>query len=234
MLAEVSRLPGVEIVVSPYSATGARQLNAADNTAYASVTMLKGSDTDAVVAVAEKIHSSAVDVQVGGAAFTKQPGGGATEGLGIIVAFLILLLVFRSIWGAVLPIITGVVGVSFIVAPMPMLRVFTDDPNLLSIGVRLLLIAAAFQLFDGPQAVATGVLRGVGDTRTPMVMNVVGHWVLGFPVGWALCFRYGWGVIGLWVGLSIGLTFVAVVLTVAWRRKSRNLALPATPALVAP
>ena len=115
-----------------------------------------------------------------------------------------------------------------------MLRAFTNDPYLLSIGVRLLSIAAAFQLFDGTQAVATGVLRGVGDTRTPMVMNVVGHWVLGFPVGWALCFRYGWGVIGLWVGLSIGLTFVAVVLTVAWRRKSRNLALPATPALVAP
>jgi MATE family multidrug resistance protein len=78
------------------------------------------------------------------------------------------------------------------------------------------------------------VLRGVGDTRTPMVMNVIGHWVFGFPVGWTLCFRYGWGVIGLWVGLSIGLTFVAVVLTVAWHWKSRNLALPVTPALVAP
>jgi MATE family multidrug resistance protein len=135
---------------------------------------------------------------------------------------------------AVGALITGVVGLSFIVAPMPMLRAFTNDPQLLSIGVRLLAIAAAFQLFDGTQAVATGVLRGVGDTRTPMVMNVIGHWVLGFPVGWALCFRYGWGVIGLWVGLSIGLTFVAVVLTLAWHWKSRHLALPVTPALAAP
>jgi MATE family multidrug resistance protein len=135
---------------------------------------------------------------------------------------------------AVGAIITGVVGVSFIVVPMPMLRAFTDDPALLSIGVRLLSIAAAFQLFDGTQAVATGVLRGVGDTRTPMIMNVIGHWVFGLPVGWALCFWYRWGVIGLWVGLSIGLTFVAVVLTVAWHRQSRNLALPVTPALVAP
>jgi MATE family multidrug resistance protein len=135
---------------------------------------------------------------------------------------------------AVGAIITGIVGTSFIFAPMPMLRAFTDDPQLLSIGARLLSIAAAFQLFDGTQAVATGVLRGVGDTRTPMVMNVIGHWVFGFPVGWALCFWYGWGVIGLWVGLSIGLTFVAAVLTVAWHRKSRNLALPVRPALVAP
>jgi MATE family multidrug resistance protein len=119
--------------------------------------------------------------------------------------------------------ITGIVGLSFIVVPMPMLRAFTSDPQLLSISVRLLAIAALFQLFDGTQAVATGVLRGVGDTRTPMVINVIGHWVFGLPIGWALCFRYGWGVAGLWVGLSIGLIFVAVVLTIAWHRKSRRL-----------
>jgi MATE family multidrug resistance protein len=130
--------------------------------------------------------------------------------------------------------VTGIVGASFIVAPMPMLRVFTGDPQLLSVGIRLLSIAAAFQLFDGTQAVATGVLRGIGDTRTPMVVNVLGHWVFGLPGGWALCFRYGWGVAGLWVGLSIGLIFVAAVLTVAWHRKSRNLVLPVIPAPVAP
>jgi len=120
--------------------------------------------------------------------------------------------------------ITAAVGVSFIVAPMPMLRPFTSDPQVLSIGVRLLSIAAVFQLFDGTQAVATGVLRGVGDTRTPMIMNVIGHWAFGLPVGWALCFRYGWGVAGLWIGLSIGLIFVATVLTLAWSWKSRGLA----------
>jgi MATE family multidrug resistance protein len=126
--------------------------------------------------------------------------------------------------------ITSIVGLSFIVAPMPMLRAFTDDSRLLAIGVRLLAIAAVFQLFDGTQAVLTGVLRGVGDTRTPMAFNVIGHWVLGLPIGWALCFRYGWGVAGLWVGLSIGLIFVAVVLTVAWHRKAQHLVLPLTAA----
>jgi MATE family multidrug resistance protein len=123
--------------------------------------------------------------------------------------------------------ITGVVGIAIVLAPRPLLRPFTADPQLLAIGVRLLWIAAAFQLFDGTQAVATGVLRGIGDTRTPMVVNVIGHWALGLPVGWALCFRYGWGVAGLWIGLSIGLIFVAAVLTIAWHLKSRAFILPA-------
>ena len=131
---------------------------------------------------------------------------------------------------AVGAIITGSIGVLLIVTPTPMLRVFTDDPQLLSIGVRLLSIAAVFQLFDGTQAVATGVLRGVGDTRTPMAVNVVGHWAFGLPAGWWLCFRRGWGVAGLWVGLSIGLIFVAAVLTVAWHRESRRFVLPVTSA----
>ncbi len=126
------------------------------------------------------------------------------------------------------------IGLSFLLVPVPMLRAFSNDPRILLIGVRLLAIAAAFQLFDGTQAVATGVLRGVGDTRTPMIMNIIGHWVFGLPIGYALCFQSGWGVAGLWVGLCIGLTFVAVVLTGAWHRKSRHLVLPVTPAPVAP
>jgi MATE family multidrug resistance protein len=124
-------------------------------------------------------------------------------------------------------VITASVGLLFILAPTPLLRVFTDDARVLSIGATLLAIAAAFQLFDGTQAVATGVLRGVGDTRTPMVMNVIGHWVLGLPTGYALCYWAGWGVAGLWVGLCVGLIFVAVVLTIEWHRRSTHLVLPA-------
>ncbi len=131
-------------------------------------------------------------------------------------------------------VIMAAVGLVFILAPTPLLRVFTSDARVLSIGTSLLAIAAAFQLFDGTQAVATGVLRGVGDTRTPMIMNVLGHWVFGLPVGYALCFRAGWGVSGLWVGLCIGLVFVAVVLTIAWHHRSRHLVLPVVPAPVAP
>ncbi len=96
--------------------------------------------------------------------------------------------------------------------PEPMLRSFTTDTRVIDIGVGLLAIAAAFQLFDGTQAVATGVLRGLGETRTPMIVNVIGHWVFGLPVGYALCFVFGWGVTGLWIGLSIGLVIVATTL----------------------
>jgi multidrug resistance protein, MATE family len=131
-------------------------------------------------------------------------------------------------------VIMSVVGILFIVAPTPLLRGFTSDTLVLTIAADLLAIAAAFQLFDGTQAVATGVLRGIGDTRTPMIMNVIGHWVLGLPVGYGLCFWAGWGVAGLWIGLSIGLIFCAVVLTIEWHRRTRHLRLPLQPAPVAP
>jgi MATE family multidrug resistance protein len=114
-------------------------------------------------------------------------------------------------------------GLMLFVFPIPLLGAFTRDPQVLAIGSRLLAIAAAFQLFDGTQAVATGVLRGIGDTRTPMIVNVVGHWMLGLPVGYALCFRYGWGVSGLWIGLSIGLAFCGVTLLIAWYRETRRI-----------
>ena len=117
-------------------------------------------------------------------------------------------------------------GLILFLFPVPMLRAFTTDVRVIGIGTRLLMIAAAFQLFDGTQAIATGVLRGLGDTRTPMVMNVIGHWVLGLPVGYALCFQFGWGVSGLWVGLSIGLVFCAIALTGTWIRRTRHVHLP--------
>jgi MATE family multidrug resistance protein len=115
------------------------------------------------------------------------------------------------------------IGVAFFALPVPMLRAFTNDARVIEIGVGLLYVAAAFQLFDGAQAVATGILRGTGETRTPMVTNVVGHWVLGLPVGYLLCFEYGWGVTGLWVGLSVGLVFVSTILVAVWWRKTRSM-----------
>ncbi len=116
------------------------------------------------------------------------------------------------------------IGTSLLAFRESLLRVFTSDGRLIAVGVQLLTIAAAFQLFDGVQAVATGVLRGTGDTRTPVYFNILGYWVLGLPVGYSLCFHYGWGVVGLWVGLSAGLILVALALTVAWTRKAGQIA----------
>ncbi len=115
-------------------------------------------------------------------------------------------------------------GLTFALAPQPLLRLFTADRAVLAIGRSLLLVAAGFQLFDGVQGVSTGVLRGLGDTRTPMFSNLAGHWLLGLPTGYLLCFVLGWGVIGLWVGLSVGLISVALVLITTWRRRSLALA----------
>lgn len=112
-------------------------------------------------------------------------------------------------------------AVVFVLAPHAILRLFTADPAVTGVGVTLLLVAALFQLFDGLQGVATGVLRGFGDTRTPMLWNLAGHWGVGLPVGYLLCFVWGWGVVGLWVGLSIGLTLVGAILVAIWWRRSR-------------
>jgi multidrug resistance protein, MATE family len=112
-------------------------------------------------------------------------------------------------------------GLVLIVMPAPLIGLFTTDTMTITIGSSLLLVASVFQLFDGLQVVGTGVLRGIGDTRTPMIFNLIGHWMIGLPVGWWLCFRAGWGVVGLWIGLSVGLTLVGIVLVGVWAKKSR-------------
>jgi MATE family multidrug resistance protein len=106
----------------------------------------------------------------------------------------------------------------FVSVPGWIIRAFTTDPAVGAVGVHLLYVAAVFQLFDGLQVVAIGALRGAGDTRTPMLWNLVGYWVLGLPVGYVLCFRYGQGAVGLWIGLSLGLIVVGSILLRAWMR----------------
>jgi MATE family multidrug resistance protein len=115
------------------------------------------------------------------------------------------------------------IGVALILSSTLLVSSFTNDPHVVTIGSRLLLLAGAFQLFDGTQAIVTGILRGIGDTRRPMIINIIGHWVLGLPVGSLLCFRQHWGVFGLWIGLSVGLVFTAFVLTVVWWQSARAL-----------
>jgi RND superfamily putative drug exporter len=112
MLGKVAHLPGVEAVVSPYTAAGAAQVSRSANTAYATVTLAKGADVKPVEQAADALRGAGIDVQAGGTAFTPQPGAShGTEVIGILAALVILLLVFRSIWAAALPVITGVTGV---------------------------------------------------------------------------------------------------------------------------
>ena len=117
----------------------------------------------------------------------------------------------------------AVSGLAFLTIPHQILRIFTTNSVVIGSGVTLLYVAAVFQLFDGLQVVATGILRGAGDTRTPMICNLIAHWFLGLPTGYILCFVVGWGVLGLWMGLSVGLILVGVVLLLVWSRKVMQL-----------
>ena len=111
--------------------------------------------------------------------------------------------------------------VLFATAPTPLVRIFTDDPGVIAVGSAVLLIAAVFQLFDGLQTVTTGALRGLGQTRVPMFANLVGHWLLGLPLGYYLCFERGMGVEGLWIGLALGLILIGATLIGVWHSESR-------------
>jgi MATE family multidrug resistance protein len=119
----------------------------------------------------------------------------------------------------------ALMAVTLLIIPRVLIGFFTQDEDVLTLGSSLLFVAAVFQLFDGLQGVTTGALRGLGDTRTPMITNLAGHWLVGLPVGYTLCFVAGLGVIGLWIGLSVGLTVVGIILLAVWRKRIAALGL---------
>lgn len=113
----------------------------------------------------------------------------------------------------------------FLVAPRPLIALYTSDSRVLRVGPGLLGLAALFQIFDGIQTVSTGALRGLGETRIPMLANLVGYWVLGLPLGFSLCFLLHWGIYGTWIGLTLALIVIASTLLLRWRRDSERIAL---------
>ena len=113
-------------------------------------------------------------------------------------------------------------GLVFVSFPRQIARIYSPDPTVIFVGARLLLVAAAFQLFDGVQTVATGALRGSGDTRTPMFANLVAYWFIGLPAGYFLCFHLGWGAFGVWLGLCAGLMMIGTVLVLTWHNRLRT------------
>ena len=153
--------------------------------------------------------ASAAAVRVGQAVGRRDPRGAASAGwtaIAIGVGFM------------------ASAAIVFLIMPRRLIRFFTDDAGVLETGVSLLFVAAVFQLFDGLQGVTTGALRGLGDTRTAMLWNLAGHWVVGLPLGYLLCFRWGVGLVGLWWGLSAGLMICGVALILVWTREGTRLA----------
>ncbi len=148
--------------------------------------------------------SSAAAVIVGHAVGRKDPAGVRRASL----AALIVGAGFMS-----------VTAVTFISIPGLLTGIYTTNADVIRLAVLLLPIAGVFQIFDGVQVVCLGVLRGLGDTRVPMFVAILGFWCLGIPVSLWLAFGWNLGAIGLWWGLVAGLAIVAVILAIRVRQR---------------
>jgi len=103
----------------------------------------------------------------------------------------------------------------------PIARLFTGNGQVIALAAQLLVLAAAFQLSDGLQVASAGALRGLKDTRLPMLITVLAYWGTGLPLAWALGFPLGVGPPGVWVGLIAGLTVAGVLLLARFARRAR-------------
>lgn len=116
--------------------------------------------------------------------------------------------------------VAALVIVMFLAIPETLIGAFLTDgsveaSDIVAYGVGLLLVTALFQIPDGVQVVALSLLRGIKDTKVPMILAVISYWVIGMPVAYILGFVWGYGGVGIWAGLVIGLTVAAV--TMLWR-----------------
>lgn len=103
-------------------------------------------------------------------------------------------------------------AIVFLLVPGVLAGAYTRDAGTLALAAMLIPVAGVFQLFDGIQAVAAGILRGAGDTRVPMFINLAGFWLGGIPLSLLLGLGLGMGPVGLWWGLAAGLALVALIL----------------------
>ena len=126
----------------------------------------------------------------------------------------------------------AIAGILFLTVPRFIIGLYLDPANpdnrpVFDLAVSLLAIAALFQVFDGTQTIAVGALRGLKDTRTPMLMAAIGYWAVGFPVAILLAFPLGVGPRGIWWGFVFGLSTVAVLLAARfWVLMRRMIATP--------
>jgi MATE family multidrug resistance protein len=123
----------------------------------------------------------------------------------------------------------SLMAVAFALFPEKVATLLTNKPEVIAAAAPVLIVAAFFQISDGIQAVGAGVLRGAGDTRFAFAANVVGHWLVGMPIALWLGFGAGYGVIGLWWGLCAGLSAVALLLFLRFRRISSRAIRPLAP-----
>jgi MATE family multidrug resistance protein len=128
---------------------------------------------------------------------------------------------------AVAALVTGVgfmigAALALLAAPGLIARIYTTDAAVTAVALVLIPLAGFFQVFDGMQVVCGGILRGLGDTHSPLIANILGFWVIGLPLGLWLGMRQGHGPAGLWWGLVVGLAVVGVGLLLRVRVRLRR------------
>ena len=96
-----------------------------------------------------------------------------------------------------------------------------ENAHVIALGTSFLLVAAIFQIVDGAQVVGAGILRGLHDTKIPMVFTFIGYWLIGIGIGAWLAFCGGWAGVGIWIGLAVGLAIVAVLMLARWMMRDR-------------
>ena len=100
----------------------------------------------------------------------------------------------------------------FFISPEYLMQLMSADLQVISIGISLLLIVGLFQIGDSTQIVTTGILRGMKRTKESSILVFCGYWVIGIPIGVIMAFKFGHNTQGLWTGLAISLTIVAISL----------------------
>ena len=130
---------------------------------------------------------------------------------------------FRGFMGtAVCTVVTTITALLLFSFPETIVSIYTQDLEVSNLAVSLVFFAAVFQLSDGLQVGAFGALRGLKDTRMPMVFNLISYWFIGFSVGYYLSFIGGYGPEGLWMGLIAGLTTAAMLHNIRFHLLTRN------------
>ena len=113
-------------------------------------------------------------------------------------------------------------AVVFLTLPVQLAGIYSIDPAVIALAAMLLPIAGLFQVFDGLQVVAMGLLRGLGDTRVPMIISIIAFWCVGMPVSLVLGFVVDLGAIGLWWGFVVALGAVAIILLFRLKRMEQR------------
>ena len=153
--------------------------------------------------------SSAASVRVGNLIGSNQPNKASLSG-----------------WVSILlsTIIMSISATMLFIFPTEILTTFTTNQVVIKTGVGVLFWGALYQVVDGIQVTAAGALRGVSETKGPLLANLIGHYPLGLFIGTVLCFYKGYGVVGLWCGTTLGLFSVALLVLLLWRKKSKEFA----------